>query len=54
MGADHGVGLVLPAMLCRVPEETGEWFGLCLSVDINAAGTGAVRVDQQLKLERHH
>lgn len=54
VGDDHGVGLVLPAMLCRVPEETGAWFGLCLSVDISATGTGAARVDQQLKLERHH
>lgn len=50
---DHGVGLVLPGQLCRVPEETGAWEGLCLSVDISATGTGAARVDQQLKLERH-
>lgn len=53
-GDDHGVGLVLPGMLCRVPEETGAWVGLCLSVDIVAEGTGASRVQQQLKLERHH
>ncbi|MDP2444154.1 hypothetical protein [Pseudomonas sp.] len=52
-GDDHGVGLVLPAQLCRVPEETGPWVGLCLAVEITAAGTGASRVDQQLKLERH-
>lgn len=51
---DKGVGLVLPGMLCRVPEESGAWEGLCLSVDISATGTGASRVDQQLKLERHH
>lgn len=51
---DHGVGLVLPGQLCRVPEESGSWVGLCLSVDISAEGTGAVRVKQQLKLERHH
>jgi len=50
---DHGVGLVLPAQLCRVPEESGAWEGLCLAVDISATGTGAARVDQQLKLERH-
>ncbi|MDH0894217.1 MULTISPECIES: hypothetical protein [unclassified Pseudomonas] len=51
---DHGVGLVLPGMLCRVPEESGPWVGLCLSVEISAEGTGASRVWQQLKLERHH
>lgn len=51
---DKGVGLVLPAQLCRVPEESGSWDGLCLSVDISAEGTGASRVTQQLKLERHH
>lgn len=51
---DKGVGLVLPAMLCRVPEASGTWHGVCLSVDISAEGTGAVRVTQQLKLERHH
>jgi len=51
---DHGVGLVLPAQLCRVPEESGAWVGLCLSVEITAVGTGATRVYQQLKLERHH
>lgn len=51
---DHGVGLVLPAQLCRVPEEGGAWVGLCLSVEITAIGTGASRVAQQLKLERHH
>lgn len=51
---DMGVGLVLPGMLCRVPEETGPWVGLCLSVEISATGTGASRVGQQLKLERHH
>lgn len=51
---DKGVGLVLPGMLCRVPEETGAWVGLCLSVDISASGTGASKVEQQLKLERHH
>ncbi|WP_339079616.1 hypothetical protein [Pseudomonas sp. TMP9] len=51
---DKGVGLVLPGMLCRVPEEAGAWEGLCLAVDISAEGTGASRVQQQLKLERHH
>lgn len=51
---DHGVGLILPAHLYRVPEESGAWVGLCLGVDINADGTGAVRVKQQIKLERHH
>lgn len=50
---DHGVGLVMPAQLCRVPEETGAWVGLCLGVDISAEGTGAVRVQQQIQLERH-
>lgn len=53
-GDDHGVGLVLPGMLCRVPEESGPWIGLCLGVDIAAEGTGASRVWQNLKLERHH
>ncbi len=53
-GDDKGVGLVLPGMLCRVPEESGSWVGLCLSVEIAATGSGASRVDQQLKLERHH
>lgn len=51
---DNGVGLILPAHLYRVPEETGPWVGLCLGVDISAEGTGAVRVKQQIKLERHH
>jgi hypothetical protein len=51
---DHGVGLILPAHLYRVPEETGAWVGLCLGVDISAEGTGAVRVRQQIRLERHH
>jgi hypothetical protein len=51
---DKGVGLVLPGMLCRVPEASGAWEGLCLSVDISATGTGSSRVEQQLKLERHH
>jgi len=51
---DHGVGLVLPAQLCRMLESSGAWVGLCLAVDISAEGTGAVRVKQQIKLERHH
>lgn len=51
---DKGVGLVLPGMLCRVPEASGAWEGLCLAVDISATGTGSSRVEQQLKLERHH
>lgn len=51
---DHGVGLVLPGQLCRVPEQSGAWVGLCLSVEISAEGTGASRVTQQLRLERHH
>ncbi len=51
---DHGVGLVLPAMLCKVPEADGAWLGACLSTDITAEGTGSVRVWQDLKLERHH
>lgn len=54
VGDDHGVGLVLPGMLCQVPEPSGSWVGLCLAVEITAAGTGATRVEQQLKLERHH
>ncbi|WP_437883224.1 hypothetical protein [Pseudomonas sp. LRF_L74] len=51
---DHGVGLCLPGNLYRVPEETGSWDGLCLSVEISADGTGAVKVAQVLKLERHY
>ena len=51
---DHGVGLVLPAMLCRIPEPSRAWHGACLSTDITAEGTGSVRVWQDLKLERHH
>ncbi|OLU23079.1 hypothetical protein BVH03_22885 [Pseudomonas sp. PA15(2017)] len=51
---DHGVGLVLPGMLCRVPESSGAWHGACLSTEISAEGTGAVRVAQNLKLERHY
>lgn len=51
---DKGVGLVLPGMLCQVPEASGAWVGLCLSVEITASGTGASKVNQQLKLERHH
>lgn len=53
-GDDHGVGLILPGQLCRVPEETGAWVGLCLSVEISAEGTGASQVKQAIKLERHH
>ncbi|WP_244216284.1 hypothetical protein [Phytopseudomonas daroniae] len=51
---DHCVGLVLPGMLCQVPEAGGSWYGACLSTDISAEGTGSVRVWQDLKLERHH
>lgn len=51
--ADHGVGLVLPARIYRVPEESGSWDGLCLSVEISASGTGASKVSQNIKLERH-
>lgn len=51
---DHGFGMVLPAQLCRVPEPIGAWVGLCLAVDISAEVTGAVRVKQVIKLERHH
>ncbi len=52
---DKGVGLLLPATLLQVPEETGEtWVGLCLSVEIVAAGAGASRVQQLVKIERHH
>lgn len=51
---DHGVGLILPGELCKVPEDSGAWVGLCLSVEISAAGTGAVEVKQQIKLERNH
>lgn len=51
---DHGVGLILPGQLCRVPEETGPWVGLCLGVEISAEGTGAADVRQQIKLERNH
>jgi hypothetical protein len=50
---DHGVGLVLPGRIYRVPEEDGSWDGLCLSVEISAAGTGAATVKQNIKLERH-
>jgi hypothetical protein len=47
-------GLVLPAMLVEVrdPEET--WRGLCLGVDISASGTGASKVWQTLRIERHY
>lgn len=52
---DKGVGLLQPATLLRVPEEGGEtWVGLCLSVEITAEGSGASRVKQNIKLERHH
>jgi hypothetical protein len=50
---DHGVGLILPARIYRVPEESGAWDGLCLAVEISAAGTGAATVKQNIKLERH-
>lgn len=51
---DHGVSLVLPGMLCHVPESSGTWHGACLSTEISAEGTRAVRVAQNLKLERHY
>lgn len=48
-------GLIEPAMLCEVREPGGgSWRGLCLSTDISADGTGASRVKQTIKLERHH
>lgn len=47
-------GLVLPAHLCEVREPSETWRGLCLSVEISATGTGASRVAQALKIERHH
>lgn len=48
-------GLVEPAMLCEVREPGGgSWRGLCLSTEISAEGTGASRVKQTIKLERHH
>ena len=47
-------GLVEPAMLCEVRDPGDTWRGLCLGVDISAAGVGASRVSQVLRLERHH
>lgn len=51
---DHGVGLIVPGELCKVPDDAGAWVGLCLSVEISAAGTGAQTVMQTIKLERNH
>ncbi|MCH2341453.1 hypothetical protein ACGFZ7_16485 [Pseudomonas sp. NPDC047963] len=53
--ASTAPGLVEPAMLCEVREPGGgSWRGLCLSTEISAEGTGASRVKQTIKLERHH
>ncbi|MCJ0877752.1 hypothetical protein MRX33_09420 [Pseudomonas sp. JI-2] len=53
--AEQAPGLIEPAMLCEVREPDGsEWRGLCLATDISAEGTGASRVKQTIKLERHH
>lgn len=53
--AEQAPGLIEPAMLCEVREPGGSsWRGLCLSTDISAEGTGASRVKQTIKLERHH
>ncbi|MCY1506477.1 hypothetical protein D9M68_407290 [compost metagenome] len=47
-------GLVEPAMLCEVREPGETWRGLCLATEISAAGIGAAKVTQTLRLERHH
>ena len=47
-----GPGLVLPAHLCEV-RETEPWRGLVLSCEISATGTGASKVVQTLRVERH-
>jgi hypothetical protein len=49
-----GPGLVEPGHLCEVREPAETWRGLCLGVEISATGTGASRVSQVLRLERHH
>lgn len=46
-------GLVEPGMLCDVRETDVNWFGLCLSTQIQASGVGASLVTQTLKIERH-
>jgi len=46
-------GLVEPAMLCEIRGDGDTWRGLCLSTEISAAGVGAARVTQTLRLERH-
>lgn len=46
-------GLVEPGMLCDVREEDANWFGLCLSTQIDCTGTGSSTVVQTLQLERH-
>lgn len=51
---DHGIGLVLPGQLCRVPEDSGSWVGLCLAVEITADGVAASKVSQKITLERNH
>lgn len=48
-------GLVLPGHLCEVREAASNWWrGKCLGVDIGATGTGASKVSQVLRLERHY
>ncbi|WP_425328400.1 hypothetical protein [Pseudomonas nitroreducens] len=47
-------GLVLPAMLVEVRDPEQTWRGLCLGVDISASGTGASKVWQTLRIERHY
>lgn len=47
-------GLVEPGMLCEVRDPGKTWRGLCLGVEITAAGIGASKVSQVLRFERHH
>ena len=46
-------GLVLPGQLVQVMETSDTWTALCLSTQINSAGSGAGKVTQSLVLERH-
>lgn len=47
-------GLVEPAMLCEILDPDDTWRGLCLSTEITCSGPGCSRVQQTIKLERHH